>query len=362
MGLTRQQVEKILAAKGVDARKYPFRMLAIRGWDGKNDRGTYDDLLCCISPDTFETLPFNVDASSFRKGSGVGSGKGMASLKPGTWLYQKGLHRGYEAFRQYEKVTVIRDGLKGNYEDTGWFGINIHRGGTNTTSSLGCQTTPNNLWDGFKKRNYAILSKLEQKVFPYTLVTVEEMSRILATSGAPVGLVPAFSDRFEKCFQLVIDHEGTKYTDHPADKGGPTKYGITLDTLRVTLPSATAHDVEHLTLGQAKIIYKQRYYEQVRGDELPSDKIALVMFDMGVLRGTGRIIRDMQKIVNTAVDGKFGPMTMAALERTPEVVVVRELLQTVQLHFVNIALDNPSQMVFLRGWMNRSHSLWDQVS
>jgi len=135
----------------------------------KNDRGIYDDAVFILTPTLFAAYNFNTDPSAYRKGKGFGSAKGMATLKTGIWKYQKGIHRGYQAFVQAGKVTVIRDGSP-NYEDTGYFGINIHRGGNSGTSSLGCQTLPVSQWDVFKKSLYYQLDYYKQKTFEYFLI------------------------------------------------------------------------------------------------------------------------------------------------------------------------------------------------
>jgi lysozyme len=142
------------------------------GKKGVNDRGIYDDALVWINQKTgfIATYNGNCDPSAYRKGRGRGAEKGMASLKAGAWRYKTGLHRGYEAFRQAAPVTVIRDGIDFNYEDTGDFGINIHSGSVNGTSSLGCQTLPVDQWDDFKKTGYKLLKDAGQKTFCYILV------------------------------------------------------------------------------------------------------------------------------------------------------------------------------------------------
>ena len=91
-------------------------------------------------------------------------------LKPGAYRYKPGLHRGYEAFRQAGPVNIWRDGTNGQYDDVLQSSINIHRGGINTTSSLGCQTVPVDQWDDFKKTGYKLLKDAGQKTFCYILV------------------------------------------------------------------------------------------------------------------------------------------------------------------------------------------------
>ena len=142
---------------------------------GKNDRGIYDDALFWLNLKTGFLASYNgnVDPSGYRKGVGTGSAKGMAQLKSGAYRYKTGIHNGskpHAAFRQADVVTVIRDGTP-TYEDTGFFGINIHRGGQNSTSSLGCQTIPPVQWDDFKETGYALLKNAKQNTFCYILET-----------------------------------------------------------------------------------------------------------------------------------------------------------------------------------------------
>lgn len=118
---------------------------------GRNDRAMYDDALFIVADEAFVAFNGNTDPSGFRAGRGTGAGKGMASLNPGLWpVYRFDLHSGkYLALCQRAgQVTVTRDGTP-PYEDRGMFGINIHRGGVNTTSSEGCQTIPPDQWQAF---------------------------------------------------------------------------------------------------------------------------------------------------------------------------------------------------------------------
>ena len=155
--LIRDQVLGRLIAAGVDVDRTPLILVGIRayyrdtlGAAGRNDRGIYDDAFALIGPGFFRTFNGNTDPSRYRKGKGTGAGKGMACLKAGLYrAHQFGKHKGYEALIQTGgAVTVYRDG-EPDYPDTGYFGINIHRGGQTTTSSEGCQTLPPDQWQEF---------------------------------------------------------------------------------------------------------------------------------------------------------------------------------------------------------------------
>lgn len=147
------------------------------GAKGANDRGIYDDALFLISPNRISAFNANTDPSRVRKGKGTGAGKGMARLKAGLYrAHQLGQHRAgtpgaHQALVQRAgEVTVIRDGVDGDYEETGSFGINIHRGGVTTTSSEGCQTLPPDQWPVFIAEVRTALNAAGQTVVPYVLL------------------------------------------------------------------------------------------------------------------------------------------------------------------------------------------------
>lgn len=128
-----------------------FFIVGIRGYyadsmgkPGVNDRNIYDDALFLVGKDEFYPFNGNTDPAAFRLS--------IATLKPGIWpVYKFDIHGGSQS--QYPAicqrggpVTVSRDGGK---VETGNFGINIHKGGINGTSSLGCQTIPVIQWREF---------------------------------------------------------------------------------------------------------------------------------------------------------------------------------------------------------------------
>jgi lysozyme len=173
--LTADAAARTVRAAGVtDA----VALLGVRGYyrdtmgrAGTNDRGIYDDAMFVVSVTAFAAFNANTDPSVERPG--------IAVLERGVWHYKRGLHgisRGnpYPAFVQADEVTVMRDGGK---PDTGYFGINIHRGGRNTTSSEGCQTIFPDQWDAFHELARGEMTRHAQMTVPYVLIAELELQR-----------------------------------------------------------------------------------------------------------------------------------------------------------------------------------------
>lgn len=137
------------------------------GRKGVNDRGIYDDAMFLVGQDHFSTYNANTDPSSPFK-------KHLATLRTGLWFYKLGTHglnrpaaQRYQALVQAAPVTVDRDGEK---SETGYFGINIHRGSINSTSSAGCQTIVPAQWPAFIATVKDQLAREGQKTIPYALI------------------------------------------------------------------------------------------------------------------------------------------------------------------------------------------------
>lgn len=146
--MTRDEVLELVKRFHPDFKTCDLFWVGIRGYYKKtmgdpdqNDRAIYDDAIFIVGKDEFISFNANCDPRRFVKG--------IASLKTGVWpVYRFDKHKGaYIALCQRAgKVTVLRDNQG---EDTGMFGINIHRGGNFGTSSAGCQTIPPSQWEDF---------------------------------------------------------------------------------------------------------------------------------------------------------------------------------------------------------------------
>lgn len=95
--------------------------------------------------------------------------------------------------------------------------------------------------------------------------------------------------------RLLADEGG--YTDHPSDPGGPTNFGITLgDARRYWKGNATAADVRAMPQSVARKIYRERYWNAMRCDELPAG-VDYAVFDYGVNSGISRAGKVLRRVL-----------------------------------------------------------------
>lgn len=163
---------------------------------------------------------------------------------------------------------------------------------------------------------------------------------------------------FDKAFEHTIGIEGG-YSNHPADRGGPTKYGITLHTLEKFVGQPlTPVAVKQLSLDLAKRIYKEKYWDAWQLDEVDSDLKAMLLFDQCVNWGIGKsIIKRWQNIVGTTQDGIIGPKALGALNDMDAIDFGMRYAFDAQDRYCRLVQRNHSQVVFISGWINRTQEL-----
>lgn len=153
---------------------------------------------------------------------------------------------------------------------------------------------------------------------------------------------------FAAALSAVLDHEGG-YVDHPRDPGGATNLGVTIGTLSDWLGrKATKTEVRALTVEKVKPIYKARYWDVVRGDDLPAG-LDFAVFDFAVNSGPARAAMYLQTILGVAPDGVIGPITLAAIAKHGTLMLINELCAH-RLSFLERLSTWPT---FGRGWTNR---------
>lgn len=112
---------------------------------------------------------------------------------------------------------------------------------------------------------------------------------------------------FNQCFDKIIIAEGG-YINDSTDPGGETNFGIS----KRAYPNV---DIKNLTLEQAKIIYKNDYWDKIRGDEI-TYPLNLFLFDCAVNQGVSVAITLLQKSAGIPQDGILGIQTLNAIKKT----------------------------------------------
>jgi lysozyme family protein len=154
---------------------------------------------------------------------------------------------------------------------------------------------------------------------------------------------------YEVALARLLRDEGG-YTDHPSDPGGPTNFGITLaDAQRYWKGNATADDVRALPQSIARKIYRERYWNAMRCDELPAG-VDYAVFDYGVNSGIGRAGKVLRRVLNLPDRSSVvsDDVIAAAGQRAPSDLVVAICAE--RLSFLKTLKTFP---VFGRGWIAR---------
>jgi len=165
---------------------------------------------------------------------------------------------------------------------------------------------------------------------------------------------------FEKALPLVLKFEGG-YVNHPLDKGGATNKGVTqktYDSYR-TLSKLPLADVKNITSDEVTKIYL-RFWKGAKCDRIAPThpSTAFVHFDCAINSGPSRAAKILQKSLGVAsVDGIIGSITLGAIAACDDSKLSAIYLANRDAFYNAIVKRNPSQKVFLKGWLKRTNHI-----
>lgn len=165
----------------------------------------------------------------------------------------------------------------------------------------------------------------------------------------------------------LIQREGG-YSARPADKGGPTRFGISEAVARA---HGYKGDMAKLPRDSAAAIYRADYWTKPGLDRIAdlAPKVAAELFDTGVNMGTGTAAAFLRRALNALnrngadyadipASGAVDAATLAALKaflrtRGPaaETVLVKALDALQGARYIALAETRPADEAFLYGWL-----------
>ena len=160
-------------------------------------------------------------------------------------------------------------------------------------------------------------------------------------------------ENYDAALKATLRYEGGK-VDDPRDPGGRTAYGVTQNTYNAwrTKHGLSQKDVFQIADSEVAAIYRQEYWDKIRGDDLP-DGLDMAVFDFAVNSGVSRASKYLQSLVGVTQDGQIGPKTIAAAK-----AYLGVRLTDMRLGFLK---GLPTWATFGRGWSNRINDVYAAV-
>ena len=155
-------------------------------------------------------------------------------------------------------------------------------------------------------------------------------------------------ENFDSALKMILKSEGG-FVNHKLDPGGMTNLGVTKKVWEEWVGKVVGEkEMRALTPATVAPMYKKKYWDAVKADELPTG-LDYLMFDFAINAGPGRAIKTMQKAIGTNPDGAIGPKTMAALKAADQADLIAKFSMEKELFYKSL----PTFATFGKGWMRR---------
>jgi len=195
----------------------------------------------------------------------------------------------------------------------------------------------------------------------------------------PKGWTLLTDERWASVYARLRRTEGG-YVNNPKDRGGATKYGMSLRFLaiegKIDLDqdgladfdlnrdgSIDGMDIRLLTPANAEALYLRLFMIKTGFWSLPRPFDA-AMFDLGVNVGTVTAVKLLQRAMGrfpppTQIDGFLGPKTIKGLTTLSDAgrPILSALRGEAEAHYRRIVANDNDQATFLNGWLHRAGEL-----
>ena len=155
------------------------------------------------------------------------------------------------------------------------------------------------------------------------------------------------------------------FVDDPDDGGGITNHGVTIKALceyrraiKGFVPKTDADKrqaIISLSKKEARKIYQRLYIDKPRFGEIKHPELRALVIDTGVLHGRHRAARWLQGVAGVKADGWVGDITLGAVNGRQWRPIYLGLLARRYLGFAAFVKSKPSQLKWLKGWVNRAN-------
>jgi len=161
---------------------------------------------------------------------------------------------------------------------------------------------------------------------------------------------------FEECMARLLEHEGG-FVNHAEDPGGETNLGVTRAVYEQYLGRQVMDgEMKGLTHDDVYPLYKENYWDRVRGDDLPSG-VDWSVYDFCVNSGVSRSAKALQRIVGVEQDGGIGPMTLQAVAEVEPAEIIEQMHHMRDSFYRSLSTFD----TFGRGWTRRNDETKEQA-
>lgn len=177
----------------------------------------------------------------------------------------------------------------------------------------------------------------------------------------------------ERMIEEILRREGwPTFTDHPADRGGPTKGGITLEAWRefTGRPDASVEELRNISDAEGRVFYFLRYLQPFSG--VSDESLRELLVDCGVNHGVRTAVLWIQQAAKVKRDGRLGPITLAAIKNGTAIELFCATLALRVRLYGRLVSSDPvlaqaraagfrTQAENAAGWNNRAASFLEQL-